>query len=157
MHCTLFATHYHELVDLAEEFDGVRNVNVAVKEWGDSIVFQHKIVPGGTDRSYGLHVARLAGVPGAVTERARQILGDLEQSAPDVVRRRLEVLLAPGRRGVQHPGVFRRGAVARAGVSASRRSAGSSRSLRVSTDSLIGTEIKLNCSFCSSCSTSESR
>ena len=81
---TMFATHYHELVDLAEEFDGVRNVNVAVKEWGDSIVFQHKIVPGGTDRSYGLHVARLAGVPTSVIERARHVLRDLELSAPDL-------------------------------------------------------------------------
>jgi DNA mismatch repair protein MutS len=81
---TLFATHYHELVDLADEFDGVRNVNVAVKEWGDSIVFQHKIIPGGTDRSYGLHVARLAGVPNAVIERARHVLRDLEHSAPDL-------------------------------------------------------------------------
>jgi len=81
---TLFATHYHELVDLAEEFDAVRNVNVAVREWGDEIVFQHKIVPGGTDRSYGLHVARLAGVPKPVIERARAILADLEASAPDL-------------------------------------------------------------------------
>ncbi len=81
---TLFATHYHELVDLADEFDGVRNVNVAVKEWGDGIVFQHKIIPGGTDRSYGLHVARLAGVPATVIERARHVLNDLELSAPDL-------------------------------------------------------------------------
>ncbi|MCB9897908.1 MAG: DNA mismatch repair protein MutS, partial [Planctomycetes bacterium] len=81
---TLFATHYHELVDLADEFPAVRNVNVSVREWGDEIVFLHKIVPGGTDRSYGLHVARLAGVPGPVIERARRILADLEQSAPDL-------------------------------------------------------------------------
>jgi DNA mismatch repair protein MutS len=67
---TMFATHYHELVDLAEEFDAVRNVNVAIKEWGEDIVFLHKIVPGGTDRSYGLHVARLAGVPRPVIDRA---------------------------------------------------------------------------------------
>ncbi len=81
---TLFATHYHELVDLAEEFEAVRNVNVAVKEWGDDVVFMHKIVPGGTDRSYGLHVARLAGVPREVIERAQRILSDLEQRSPDL-------------------------------------------------------------------------
>jgi DNA mismatch repair protein MutS len=81
---TLFATHYHELVALAEEFPAVRNVNVSVREWGDEIAFLHKIVPGGTDRSYGLHVARLAGVPAPVIERARRILGDLEQRSPDL-------------------------------------------------------------------------
>ncbi|MFT7463900.1 MAG: DNA mismatch repair protein MutS [Pseudohongiellaceae bacterium] len=81
---TLFATHYHELVELADEFPAVRNVNVSVKEWGDQIVFLHKIVPGGTDRSYGLHVARLAGVPKAVIERAGRILSDLEQRSPDL-------------------------------------------------------------------------
>ncbi|MED5329669.1 MAG: DNA mismatch repair protein MutS [Planctomycetota bacterium] len=81
---TLFATHYHELVDLAEEFPAVCNVNVAVKEWGDDIVFLHKIVQGGTDRSYGLHVARLAGVPSAVIDRARRILHDLESTSPDL-------------------------------------------------------------------------
>jgi DNA mismatch repair protein MutS len=81
---TLFATHYHELVELADEFTAVRNVNVSVKEWGDEIVFLHKIVPGGTDRSYGLHVARLAGVPRAVIERAGRILSDLEQRSPDL-------------------------------------------------------------------------
>jgi len=81
---TLFATHYHELVELADEFPAVRNVNVSVKEWGEEIVFLHKIVPGGTDRSYGLHVARLAGVPRAVIERAGRILSDLEQRSPDL-------------------------------------------------------------------------
>jgi DNA mismatch repair protein MutS len=81
---TLFATHYHELVDLAEELPAVRNVNVAVREWGEDIVFLHKIVPGGTDRSYGLHVARLAGVPRAVIERAGRILSDLETRSPDL-------------------------------------------------------------------------
>lgn len=81
---TLFATHYHELVDLADEFPAVKNVNVAVREWGEEIVFLHKIVAGGTDRSYGLHVARLAGVPRDVIERARRILDGLERSAPDL-------------------------------------------------------------------------
>jgi len=74
---TLFATHYHELTDLAQRFTGVRNLNVAVREWEDQVIFLHRIVEGGTDRSYGIHVARLAGVPKAVLERARQLLGEL--------------------------------------------------------------------------------
>jgi DNA mismatch repair protein MutS len=81
---TLFATHYHELIDLAEEFSAVRNVNVAVRESGDDVVFLHRIVAGGTDKSYGLHVARLAGVPRDVVERARRILADLETRSPDL-------------------------------------------------------------------------
>ena len=74
---TLFATHYHELTDLAQRFTGVRNLNVAVREWEDQVVFLHRIVEGGTDRSYGIHVARLAGVPRPVIERARQLLSEL--------------------------------------------------------------------------------
>jgi len=74
---TLFATHYHELTDLAQRFKGVRNLNVAVREWEDQVVFLHRIVEGGTDRSYGIHVARLAGVPKPVLERARQLLSEL--------------------------------------------------------------------------------
>jgi DNA mismatch repair protein MutS len=74
---TLFATHYHELTDLAQRFRGVKNLNVAVREWEDQVVFLHRIVEGGTDRSYGIHVARLAGVPKEVIERARQLLGEL--------------------------------------------------------------------------------
>jgi DNA mismatch repair protein MutS len=73
----LFATHYHELTDLAQRFKGVRNLNVAVREWEDQVVFLHRIVEGGTDRSYGIHVARLAGVPKQVLERARQLLSEL--------------------------------------------------------------------------------
>jgi len=75
---TLFATHYHELTDLAQTLPGVRNLNVAVKEWEDQVVFLHKIVPGAADKSYGIHVARLAGVPRSVNERAKQILAQLE-------------------------------------------------------------------------------
>lgn len=75
---TLFATHYHELTDLAGTLRGVRNLNVAVKEWQDHVVFLHKIVPGAADKSYGIHVARLAGVPREVNERAKQILARLE-------------------------------------------------------------------------------
>lgn len=77
---TLFATHYHELTELAEVLPGVKNYNVAVREWQDQIVFLHKIVPGAADKSYGIHVAQLAGVPRAVIERARQILDDLESA-----------------------------------------------------------------------------
>ncbi len=77
---TLFATHYHELTELAGRLPRIRNFNVAVREWNDQIVFLRKIVEGGTDKSYGIHVARLAGVPRAVIERAKVILGNLEQS-----------------------------------------------------------------------------
>jgi DNA mismatch repair protein MutS len=93
----LFATHYHQLTDLAERYPGICNQNVAVREWGDEIVFLHKIVEGGTDRSYGIHVARLAGVPQAVVERARGILRDLEQDEEDLARRILSKADAPGR------------------------------------------------------------
>jgi DNA mismatch repair protein MutS len=74
---TLFATHYHELTDLARRFNGVKNLNVAVREWEDQVIFLHRIVEGGTDRSYGIHVARLAGVPKPVLERSRQLLSEL--------------------------------------------------------------------------------
>ncbi len=74
---TLFATHYHELTELARRFKGVSNLNVAVREWEDQVIFLHRIVPGGTDRSYGIHVARLAGLPGQVLQRARQLLSEL--------------------------------------------------------------------------------
>jgi DNA mismatch repair protein MutS len=78
VHCrTLFATHYHELTDLSERFNGVKNLNVAVREWEDQVIFLHRIVEGGTDRSYGIHVARLAGIPKDVLDRARQLLGEL--------------------------------------------------------------------------------
>ena len=77
---TLFATHYHELTDLAMTRSGVKNYNVAVREWNDQIIFLRKIVPGGADKSYGIQVARLAGLPGAVLERAKEILNNLEQA-----------------------------------------------------------------------------
>jgi hypothetical protein len=80
---TLFATHYHELVDLANQLPRVRNENVAVAEEDGRVVFLHKIVPGGADRSYGIHVAELAGLPKAVVQRAREVLAALEDgSAP---------------------------------------------------------------------------
>jgi len=76
---TLFATHYHELTELEMNLPGVKNYNVAVREWNDEIVFLRKIVPGGTDKSYGIHVARLAGLPRKVIERAKDILNALEE------------------------------------------------------------------------------
>ncbi len=76
---TLFATHYHELTELEEKTEGVKNYSIAVKEKGEDIIFLRKIVRGGTDESYGIHVARLAGVPKQVTENANKILRSLER------------------------------------------------------------------------------
>jgi len=78
---TLFATHYHELTELANLLPRVHNYNVAVAEEGDRVIFLHKIVPGGADRSYGIHVARLAGLPKAVIHRAEELLQELETAA----------------------------------------------------------------------------
>src|SRR5438034_8473163 len=75
---TLFATHYHELTKLAAERNGVCNFNVAVREWNDQIIFLRKIVPGGADKSYGIQVARLAGLPKEILDRAKDILSHLE-------------------------------------------------------------------------------
>jgi DNA mismatch repair protein MutS len=80
---TLFATHYHELVDIARERDRVRNFNIAVRESNDDIVFLRKIIPGGASRSYGIQVARLAGIPDSVIARAREILSNLEKEEID--------------------------------------------------------------------------
>ncbi len=77
---TLFATHFHELTALAEEFPGVKNFNVSVKKWNDEIIFLHKIIPGGTDDSYGIYVAKLAGIPQEVVQRSQKILTRLEIS-----------------------------------------------------------------------------
>jgi DNA mismatch repair protein MutS len=77
---TLFATHYHELMKLAEERSGVCNFNVAVREWNEQIIFLRKIVPGGADKSYGIQVARLAGLPKEILERAKDILAHLENA-----------------------------------------------------------------------------
>ncbi|MGD0899663.1 MAG: DNA mismatch repair protein MutS, partial [Thermoguttaceae bacterium] len=76
---TLFATHYHELTDLEKSLSGVKNLNVAVREWQDEVVFLHKIINGAADKSYGIHVARLAGVPREVVERGKEILSLLEE------------------------------------------------------------------------------
>jgi len=76
---TLFATHYHELTELARTKPRVKNFNIAVKEWNDEIIFLRKLVPGGTNRSYGIQVARLAGIPAPVIQRAKRILYKIEQ------------------------------------------------------------------------------
>jgi len=75
---TLFATHYHELTELSSIFSRIKNYNVLVEEWEDQVIFLRKIVAGGTDNSYGIHVAQMAGLPKAVIERAREILSNLE-------------------------------------------------------------------------------
>lgn len=80
---TLFATHFHELTALTDQFKGVKNYNVAVREWKDKIIFMHKIVPGGSDDSYGIYVAKLAGIPESVIRRSKEILSDLEIGTPD--------------------------------------------------------------------------
>ena len=78
----LFATHYHELTVMEELLDGVKNYNIAVKKRGDDITFLRRIVPGGADESYGVEVAKLAGLPDSIIERAKEILAELNQNAP---------------------------------------------------------------------------
>jgi DNA mismatch repair protein MutS len=90
---TLFATHYHELTKLAEDRKGVCNLNVAVREWNEQIIFLRKIVPGGADKSYGIQVARLAGLPKELLDRAKEILAHLEQ--PNAMVRRERKARAP--------------------------------------------------------------
>ena len=91
---TLFATHYHELTELAVTLPRVKNFNVAVREWHDQVIFLHKIMPGGTDKSYGIQVARLAGLPKEVLTRAKEVLANLEESElsaegqPKIARRK---------------------------------------------------------------------
>lgn len=92
---TLFATHYHELTGLADILPNIGNCAVAVQETGDQIVFLHTVVPGGADRSYGLHVAKLAGVPGPVLKRAAQLLSELEQTAGARVAAAAAAVAAP--------------------------------------------------------------
>jgi DNA mismatch repair protein MutS len=83
---TLFATHYHELTQLAELLPGIRNYNVAVSEADNKVVFLHKIIPGGADRSYGIHVAQLAGLPSPVVQRANEIMAELEKTSGRAVK-----------------------------------------------------------------------
>jgi DNA mismatch repair protein MutS len=82
---TLFATHYHELTELVLTKERVKNYNMVVKEWGGEIIFLRKIVEGGTNRSYGIQVARLAGLPQKVIDRAKEILSNLEKSELDAM------------------------------------------------------------------------
>jgi DNA mismatch repair protein MutS len=91
---TMFATHYHQLNALADQLPTVANFRVSVEEFGDDIVWTHRVLPGGTDRSYGIHVARMAGVPGAVLRRSAEILADLEQKteAPEAIRPNVQKL-----------------------------------------------------------------
>jgi DNA mismatch repair protein MutS len=84
---TLFATHYHELIDLAGIKKKVKNYNIAVKEWNEEIIFLHQLVPGGTNRSYGIQVARLAGIPDKVIRRARNVLANVENTGHVLGRR----------------------------------------------------------------------
>lgn len=76
---TLFATHYHELTDLADQLGGIKNFNIEVREWNDQVVFLRRVIPGGVDRSYGIQVARLAGIPQSVLIRAKEVLAELER------------------------------------------------------------------------------
>ncbi|MDI3339124.1 MAG: DNA mismatch repair protein MutS [Sphaerobacter sp.] len=98
---TLFATHYHELTELEKILPRVRNFRVDVLEEGDEVVFLHRVVPGGADRSYGIHVAQLAGMPRAVVRRAREILADLEGSAAAAEGHRRRAMAAPQQEAIQ--------------------------------------------------------
>ena len=92
---TLFATHYHELIQLGNTHFGAKNYNVAVREWNDQVVFLRKIVEGGTDQSYGIHVAQLAGLPSGVIDRAREILEALEKNSSNTDEEKTDVLEQP--------------------------------------------------------------
>jgi DNA mismatch repair protein MutS len=85
---TLFATHYHELTELEEQLEGIKNYNVAVKKHGDDITFLRRIIRGGADDSFGIEVAKLAGIPDSVVNRAKEILKQLEAGQPVEVRRK---------------------------------------------------------------------
>jgi DNA mismatch repair protein MutS len=105
---TLFATHYHELTDLARELTGIKNYNAQVKEWGEEITFLHKIGEGKSDRSYGIQVARLAGIPQSVLERAKEILANLERDefTPEELPRLARGEHAPDPRLVEQLTIF---------------------------------------------------
>jgi DNA mismatch repair protein MutS len=103
---TLFATHYHELAQLAGRLAGLRNYNVLVREWHDEIVFLHRIAPGSADKSYGIHVAQLAGVPAEVVSRAREVLAELESHPVHTRERAFGVGRRRGRRELGQPSLF---------------------------------------------------
>ena len=93
---TLFATHYHELTALEGKIPGVHTMNIAIREWNGEIVFLRRLIPGPSDRSYGIEVARLAGVPEPVVQRAREILAQLEQNKGSSPVRQVMPNLLPG-------------------------------------------------------------
>jgi DNA mismatch repair protein MutS len=93
---TLFATHYHELTVLEGTVDGVFTMNIAIREWGGDLMFLHRLVPGPSDRSYGIEVARLAGVPQALVDRAKQLLAGLEKKRPRQTITHAGMLALPG-------------------------------------------------------------
>ena len=101
---TLFATHYHELTRIADELPRVKNYCVAVREWNDEIIFVRTVIPGAADRSYGIHVARLAGLPESVVRRAQEILADLEQTNNEF-RRNFPEKTEPVRAAAEEPAV----------------------------------------------------
>lgn len=88
---TLFATHYHELNDMADLYQRVRNFNVSVKEAGGRVVFLRKLQPGGSEHSFGIHVARLAGMPSGIVKRAEEVLAQLEQREQTTVHKSVAV------------------------------------------------------------------
>lgn len=107
---TLFATHYHELTTLADTHERVTNLNVTVREWKDQVVFLHRIQPGGTDRSYGIHVAKIAGLPAVVIGRARDLIGELEGNGAKIDKKQPHPLVDQEQMGlftefVVHPAV----------------------------------------------------
>ena len=87
----LFATHYHELTELENSLKGVKNYSVAVKKHGEDITFLRRIVSGGADQSYGIEVAKLAGIPDSVVKRARQVLKQLESGKPEATKKKAAV------------------------------------------------------------------
>ena len=107
---TLFATHYHELNEMADRYPRIRNANVAVREVDGKILFLRKLVPGGTDRSFGIHVARMAGIPNSVIERAHKVLHHLEQAhagdlGEDAIAHRVDVPANGGPMKVEKPNI----------------------------------------------------
>ena len=110
---TLFATHFHELTDLAHRLPGIVNATFAVREWRDEVVFLYKVIAGASDQSYGIHVAKLAGLPRSVTDRAEEILHDLEGSA-ELVRPARTRRAAATRRAPDQLGLFGHAGEARA-------------------------------------------
>ena len=98
---TLFATHYHELNEMAAYFTRVKNHNVSIKELDDRVIFLRKLLPGGSEHSFGIHVARMAGMPKSVVKRANEILSELEKTGGDKNLSKPVAELAGGREGLQ--------------------------------------------------------